>query len=321
MRGAVLAFAMVACRSAPAPTRAEPEAPAAAPPMQFFPLAEVLRDGIWTERGPHAVIGSPGGAVTLLAVVDERGDEVRVVFEDHYTRLAGWMPRNRLHPTVVEPVALAGAIDGNPREEHAAVLLLPGVLITPLERREGRARIEATDDEVTATGWIDEDVLGQIWVAEPFPDDPPATHTLAEGAEIRVAPSSDATVVATMRQYVFVAVLGATDSWTEVRVTGSWMNVHGWVESYRVGDGGLMGAGGFAPFRGDMHEWPDVPDGACLVEEPGGEPVGVLLTPRENQEPTDGGAKIVVEAPWGQVTVRAEEAAGGWRTCPLAISP
>lgn len=318
MRGAVLALAVVACRSAPAPAATKPEAPAADAPMQFFPLAEVLRDGIWTERGPHAVLGSPAGAVTLLAVVDERGEEVRVVHEDHHARVAGWLPRNRLHPTVVEPVALAGAIDGNPRETHAAVLLLPGVLVQELERREGRVRIEAKDDDLIATGWIDEDVLGQIWVAEPFPDDPPETNILSEGTPIRVSPSSDTTVVATTQQYVYVAVVGSTDSWTEVRVTGSWMNVHGWVESYRVGDGGLMGFGGFMPYRGEVPEWPEVPAGACLVETLGGEPVGVLLLRREDQEPIDGGAKIVVEAPWGPITLRAEAAdGGGWRMCPL----
>jgi hypothetical protein len=256
--------------------------------------------------------------VTLLAVVAERGDEVRVVHEDYAARVAGWLPTNRLHPTVLEPVALAGAIDGNPREDHAAVLLLPGILVRELERREGRVRIAAEDDHLTATGWIDGDLLGQIWVAEPFPDDPEATNTLSSDAPIRVAPSSDAAVVATTRQYVHVIAVGFTADWTEIRVVGSWMNVHGWVESYRVGDGGLFGFGGYPPFRGDLDEWPEVPAGACLVEALGGEPVGVLLAERENQEPVEGGAKIVVDVPWGPVTLRAERSGDGWRTCPTS---
>lgn len=290
--------------------------------MRFLPVAEVLRDGVWTEIGPHAVVGQVGQTPTLLAVVDEHGDQVRVVYESWDARVLRWVPTAELHPTVLSPVALAGSAESRPREDHAAVLLLPGIPITVLEQADGRSRIETSDGEMRARGWIDDGLVGTIWVAEPFPDDPDATHTLAYGTPVLLSPASEAPVVATSADNAKAVVLGQTGGWSEIRVVGSWMNVHGYVEDWRLQDhsgdlyGGLVGSVA-APA-----EWPDVPAGTCLVAEPGGEVIGVTLASKDDQEPVPGGAKVPVATPWDTMTLIAEQTAdGGWRSCPLAPTP
>jgi hypothetical protein len=285
--------------------------------MRFPPLEEVLRDGVWTEVGPRAVIGEVGQNPTLLAVVDEHGEQVRVVHESMEARVAGWLPIDQLHLTVRVPVALAGTAESRPRADRAAVLLLPGIPVAELGRDGDRVEIAAADGEMRAQGWIDADLLGRIWVAEPFPDDPDGTHTLASGAPIHLAPRADATVVATALEDARAVVLRELAGWMEIRIVGSWMNVHGYVEEYRLYEGGAYG--GLFGRAATRDDWPDVPAGACLVESVGDPPVGVTLVPLNDQEPVPGGAKVEVDAPWGTMSLVAEQTDdGGWRTCPIS---
>jgi len=315
-----VAVTLAACRSSgpAAPPPVAPPAEKVAAPIRYLPLAEVLRDGVWTEIGPHAVIGQLGVSPTLLAVVGERDDEVQVVYEDWEARVVGWVPVERLHATVLRPVALAGSAESRPRESHAAVLLLPGVPVAELDRADGRVEISASDGEIGARGWVDDDVLGRVWVAEPFPDDPEATHDLQPGTPIYRSPSTDAVVVATAGSVAKAVELGTRGGWSEIRVVGSWMNVHGFVEESALElTGGAMY--GFGKMGGQPPaSWPDVPAGTCLVAAAGGEPVGVTLVAMNDREPVPGGAKVELSPPWGDVVLLAEKlTGGGWRTCPI----
>ena len=311
---------MLACRGAPpepAPVRAP--APEEQATLVYPPLADVLRDGVWTERGPHAVLGAVDTAPTLLAVIEERGEQVRVVYEDSWNRVAVWIPTDRLALTVLEPVPLAGSPGSRPRQDHAAVLLLPGIPVAEVGREGDRVEILTGDDEMSARGWVDADLLGRVWNAEPFPDDPEATHSIADGTPIRVSADLSAQVVATARSGARAVVLSAGPDWYEIQVVGSWMNVHGHVEVHRVYEsagsmyGGLIGGQALPP------AWPDVPAGTCLVDEAGGEPIGVTLVEHQDQEPMPGGAKVHASTPWTTVTLLAEQTAdGGWRSCPLS---
>ena len=276
----------------------------------------MLRDGIWTLEGPHAVIGRLDAEPTLLAVVDEQDAQVRVVYEGRTARIARWIRTADLHLTVLRPVALAGRADSYPRTERAAVLLLPGVPVAELRHAGARVQIAAGDDELHAEGWIDADLLGRIWIGEPYPDDPEATHGVDGVTPILLEPSDTATAVAITQRTVKAALLGERGDWAEVQIVGSWMNVHGYVPSGRL----HLGPPGDYELTGQLSqpsEWPDVPAGTCLVESIGGAIIGVTTEAHPDQEPVPGGAKVPVETPWGPMKPFAEEAGDGWRACPI----
>ncbi|HUH00767.1 MAG TPA: hypothetical protein VML75_02155 [Kofleriaceae bacterium] len=279
----------------------------------------MLRDGIESTHGPRAVIGRFALVPSLVAVVDERDDEVRVVIEDATAsaRFAAWVPVGYLSLTVTRPVALAvaGSRDARPREEHAAVLYLPGVMIREFERVGDRVLVDSSDGHLNAHGWVDADVLARRWLGHQQRLDERASRQLAPGVAIRIRPSRAATIAATTQQAVPAVELRRDADWTEVRVLGAFTRAHGYVANDDKGGNG-DGFGGFVRgVLGTRPEWPDVPAGTCLVESVGGEVIGVTLEVLPDREPVPGGAKVVLEVPWASVTLIAEQDGDEWRRC------
>ncbi|MGE5186101.1 MAG: hypothetical protein ACM31C_28795 [Acidobacteriota bacterium] len=322
-----------------------PSAPAAPPPVPRPPrvayamLPGELGDPGALEHIPHhariARLGiarfAPDGEPldrerddeidVVLPVLGETRSHVRVVSDDDDARLALWIDRADLVPTVLVPVHLADDRGLAPRD--TGVWLEPGAEIELAGPAVGgRRELALHDARIRATGWVAESLVGTVWVG-PAPHAAPAQadrHLVDGGAVLRAEPSERAPAVATVLQPEAALVVASRGGWTLVELDRDGARVRGYAPARQVGADPLglgMGTGSGSGYGISDTDRIEVPAGTCLYDHAGGDVVGVNTATRVRygfSEP--GAAHVYVNTSWGLVLVTlAPVRRGGWESC------
>ncbi|HVV82674.1 MAG TPA: hypothetical protein VHE35_06320 [Kofleriaceae bacterium] len=251
-----------------------------------------------------------------LPVAEERGDRVRVLFEDDDARMLLWLDAADLAWSIARPVRLAGRGD-------AGVWLGTGAPVTVTG--SGRRRTVAFDDGTAkVSGAVDAGELARVFPAsrglEP-------TWTEHVGA-IRAAPGG----AVLYRGELDVEVVARRAGWAEVEHRSRYLRIRGWVAEADLAEGGFGtgGTGSGSGFGMSDTERVDVAAGACLYDAKDGHVAGLEVTAAQRYVAERDGAwwALYVGTPWGVVQAWAhadgEEAPGRPlfdRCAPATIAP
>lgn len=129
------------------------------------------------ERMPHPV---------QAIVVDQVGDQLRVLLDGHDVRLLVLVPP-ACTALVVKRAAWLSGTAGAPPSEDEGVRLAPGVLLEETEVRGPAHRVRGEADGVPFEGWLDAAAVDQAFVAAPF------VAGRADGLVVHGAAVTDAT--------------------------------------------------------------------------------------------------------------------------------
>ncbi len=257
----------------------------------------------------------------VVPVLGETRSRVRVVSDDDDARLALWIDRADLAPTVLAPVQLADDHGGAPHD--AGVWLAPGAEIElagpPVD---GRREIALHDADLRAAGWVSDTLVGTIWVGPPPHSPPPAAelHLVDTGTVLRAAASEHAPAVATLLQATAATVIASRGGWTIVELYRDGVRVRGYAPASRVGKDPLglgVGSGTGSGYGISDTDRIEVPAGACLYDHIAGDVVGVNTETRVRYGFSEAGAAhVYVNTSWGLVLVTlAPVRGGGWESC------
>lgn len=144
-------------------------------PKRFLSRCRVGVDGPirLLPRGPlqgrsHSPHGPPHEA---LVVVEERGEEVRVILSNSHLRIVAFVPRETLVEVPIEATFLSPGIPFV-AEPNTGVRLAPGTEVeevartttfdVPMRRIRGKISVAAFE------GWLTEGAFGRVWTDAPF---------------------------------------------------------------------------------------------------------------------------------------------------------
>lgn len=269
---------------------------------------------------PGGASSRPGGhqltRMLELAVVEERADQIRIVYDHDGARLMLWVASADLTWSIARPVRLAGRGDDGVWLGTGAPVTVTGA---------GRKRtVTYTDGDITVRGVVAADAVTRV-----FPVSVRGDRTFgATAREIRLAPGG-----ALLRaRPIGVDVVRVRGGWTEVEHRSRYLRIRGWVANARLSDElfGLSGTGAGSAIGMSHTPLVDVPAGACLYDGRGGAPAGVqLVDDRRYVAGHDGDWwQVYVATPWGTVLAWAQalgdDAAGDprWERCtPTTPAP
>src|SRR5262249_1732388 len=124
-----------------------------------FGGASAKRDGAPLERRT-AVMGLP-----ILPVVGESVERIRVVAEEDHARFAVWIDRADVAPSVRADVQLAD--ERGRAHRNAGVWLDAGapIEVARADLLGGMQRVALHDPSVRAGRWVEQSLVGDLWVA------------------------------------------------------------------------------------------------------------------------------------------------------------
>jgi hypothetical protein len=138
----------------------------------------VFREG----AEPIAKMPSQGIRPIEAIVVEQRGQNLRVVLEGHDVRLLVLVPPDSLALVTKKPVRLAWGRDEAPPEVDG-VRLAPGVPLEEIAFSHDRIRVKGIADDVAFEGWIDGDATDRAFVHGRFDGGDP-DGLVREGADL-----------------------------------------------------------------------------------------------------------------------------------------
>jgi hypothetical protein len=255
LRVAVVAVA-AGCGSTPAPSAAviepagtsgaSPDA-AVAPvlesppvPAELEPILEpeqYLADGYWsrfprrarvgawgeirlTRDGPSVATGEPWnqspGWKRHVVVVDH-GERVRIIENNTWWRMLLWVNRTDLSRVPVTRALLDVELGVRPAG-NSGVTVMPGLLLTYGDERDGAIETGWRDWEFHFLGWVPEEQLGHVFTPESAPPKGQRTHRISKYAAMYDVPGGVAFAEFFVDAHAvpLVEVVGEQDDYTEV---------------------------------------------------------------------------------------------------------
>jgi hypothetical protein len=239
---------------------------------------------VWVnlDAPPTHPTSTPDEAHEIVPIVGETRDRVRVVSTDDDARIALWIDRADVAPTIVAPVEVLDD-RGHGGDGVTGVWLEPGADVdvrAPVGELRG---ITVRDPSFVVTGTVHAASIGSVWVGRvPPPVEHGGAPFLESSAAIFAAPRADARLLAKVGDDMpSVTRLRAANGWTEIEIRRGAMRVRGFAHDRDVVDeqSGLLGHGsgtGHGYGISDTDRF-DVAAGACLFDRDGGDVIGVNL--------------------------------------------
>jgi hypothetical protein len=329
--GLALVLAAASCGApADAPTTTPTVARAETPRAHVVQPWELLVRGAPATGVPRAILARHGeawlrlgGAVDTApgwqeldnadrAVVEVRGEHVRLMLEDDDVRLFVWVARADLAPVIAREVSLA-----------PGVTLAPGTTFTEVARADDTVSIVVTEDQLRVEGTVPTSAIGDLWEPGASRKEQRSSHALEAGVVIHTAPDEEAPVLATTTDTIDVRALGLSfRGWREIVTLGPHVTVRGFVRERDaksdVLGGGTSGGYGY----GSTHAMSlEVGAGTCLYDDVDGEVIGLVVADRTRlmREIDNGWFALMVNSPWGILDVPIRIQPGGeppaWERC------
>ncbi len=206
----------------------------------FSPTTIESADECWDEH----ILGE-------VAVVEERGEYVRVVSETADVRAAIYLRAADLDERVAARTALRGRADD--AQDPLPVTLLAGAPIKTLEQEGDWRRVEVVDNGVTVSGWLPSAALARVYAALTTAA---LVDTLAVNSAVDVIDRPGGSVIAELApgdvHVRGLRRLGESSAGlVEIEVLTRWLEVRGFVVATAVTDhpaesfGGLVGRSGW----------------------------------------------------------------------------
>jgi hypothetical protein len=320
--GAPIATPGVARAEAPRPHVVQPwELLVRGAPATGVPRAILARHGeAWLRLGGN-VDTAPGWQEpdnADRAVVEVRGEHVRLMLEDDDVRLFVWVARADLAPVIAHEVSLA-----------PGVVLAPGTTYTEVARADDEVSILVTEDQLRVQGVVPTSAIGDLWEPVPERAEQRRSHALEAGVEIHAAPDEEAPLLATTTDTIDVRALGLSfRGWREIVTLGPHVTVRGFVRERDAKSGVFdVGTGGGYGY-GSTHALSlEVGAGTCLYDDVDGEVIGLVVADRTRlMREIDGGwFALMVNSPWGILDVPIHTQPGGeppaWERCAELSAP
>jgi len=296
-------------------------------PATGVPRAILARHGAaWLRLGGD-VDESPGWHDldgTDRAVVEMRGEHVRLLLEEDDVRLFVWVARADLAPVIAHEVALV-ATPGAPAPGRGrpGVTLAPGTTFAETARAGEHVAVTIAADGLRVDGFVPVAAIGDVW-ERAAPGALRRSHALDAGRVIRAAPDDGAPALATTTETIDVRALAPSyRGWREVTTLGPHVVVHGFVREhdahadlYSHGTGGGYGYG-----SSHAMSFP-VGAGTCLYDGIDGDVIGLVVADRKRlmrATTAPGWYTLLVSSPWGLLDVPIRTAAGSeppsWERC------
>ncbi len=134
----------------------------------------IVRSGSarWTLDAPAIELneGPVNGAFPPVPVVDETPDQVRVVLDSSAVRAIAWISRSALARVPIRRTAVAPTPDAPMPADDRSATLGPGTVVELHELRQARRHVTSGRTNVQFDGWIDDSVLGDVFIPEPAAD-------------------------------------------------------------------------------------------------------------------------------------------------------
>jgi len=250
--------------------------------------------------------GSPSSGTETgageVVVVENGPDSVRVLLEDHDAalRIAAYVPSESLHEVLVEETKLAAKGGALPKD--AAIVGLPGLLVSGGPTRGGRRSFHHADDVVALEAWAPMGATGRVYERGPAKAKR-GTPGLAAGKEPLLDGPGGSEIGRLLGEATDehdVRILGAASGgYRKIAVDREWLRVEAWIRAGKVtevtDEDELFGMGGLGLY-GSSHGFPvKIPAGTALAATAGGEQIGVFLKELvvyDNRQKSGGSAEV-----------------------------
>lgn len=241
-----------------------------------------FRPDEWQPYRPYPKSHTP--FAPLVTVVEERSDAAwRIIYENWGLRLLLWVHAEDVLTVVREPVLVK--LEPAPRalsgDLVTGVEVQPGCLLDQLDSTALWTEVYGGDWRFDFAGWIPSDALGKTCVA-PDRSLMKANARIRTRADVALYESTRGGLLGTFRnnhrQHSIRVVGRPTRGMAPVRYQGEDFEVTGFMERVHIlpDPDAPTGYAHIAPFP--RHEaLMLLPEGTCLYDDKGGEPVGVVL--------------------------------------------
>lgn len=289
--------------------------------------ARIERVGLaWLVLGGAPVRDAPGEESLdprpIVFVLGETKERVRILDEGDGARVAVWILRSDLAPTIVRATELV-----DERGRPIGVHLDPGVEISRGDGGSTSVRpVAVRDDGVRIAGFVRDDAIGGVWIGDlPRDRSPLATFSLHAGAKLRTSARGDAPEVATLLVDLGARRIAERGTWSEVEVVRPGIRVHGFVPTRELSS--ELTIGSISGTRYGFSTWVthtdslEVPAGTCLYDREGGDVVGVTIAAKTySGYKSDEWDTVYIGSMFGSHTLRLRDMSEGsgeprWESC------
>lgn len=280
-------------------------------------------DHYWisTSLPPRIFDGTSEGSASL-PLIDLTESMARVVIEDSKARIAIWIDRRHMVPTVSTVVKL----DQHSENSKQGVWLKPGVPLN-LDGKYGESasRVTVSDGLISASGSVVSSILTTVWQRSGTAVGSTPAVMVKPYTAVYLKPDEGSFVLATVVRAVHALVLANSGTWSEVLIYGNNVEIRGYIPSNTI-SGEVLTDVDEVDNEGD-HE-PHLPSGACLFAGLTGQTIGIAKKDIHSLRSTPvrrGWWTLHVRSPWGVVETIAHDRANNlnnpvWVMCPMVAS-